>query len=820
MKLRVVENVVGGTGFGEAKSFGMKMNAKAFRALTDTLYSDKIGSIVRELSANAYDAHNAAGRGDVPFEIHLPNEFEPYFSIRDYGAGISPEDIDEVYTVLFESTKDHNNDAVGAFGLGSKTPFSYIDSFTVVSINNGVKYTYSAHMDAGIPVIVLINSTETDEHSGLEVNLAVRPTDFHNFHRSTVEQLRYFSVKPVIKNAVVEWDDTTAAVEIDNNVKLLSHNRFGRLVCLQGPVGYDIDTYRVYRWAENNNKPTNVFDDLNIVRGRTIVIDLPIGTLDLIVSREDVSYDDETLENLYNSMREVAQTLRTALVNDLIDTYNTDGLIGLYKAIRAHGNDARYDQRLAAVLPDGVILPKYRTLIHKIDDSVYNTLTDIKITQGGFSYSGRFTSTNVRNSYPRNSAGILDMSGAIREFRFNDALIKYEDADGNVSHYVNLLSFLQGRELVTVIIRDVNTYVARTHEYLYTNCEFNTNPMYVLHMQSKSDSEVDAVVKMLTDMFGDMVQIFKVSDTPAVSTASGSSRTRTSTGRQFFYVSTPNVAMQSLADNTMLYNEAVGDLDDLIDDDKEYLCLNTFRSIIAIDTDVIDVSQFNALLHWWDSDDDRVLIAASSQDAKKFADYENVYMLDDVIDKYRDEYTALATEIIHGAILYNYYRVSASVAYNNIGSLNVLTLIERAYSITFTDVEQYRNLHNKYVSMKDKYEYASDKFTNVHDYDNEMTKFLNSYISSTIESLVTMEKFMDEHNIKYDHKVSTVMKGMRSVENKYTPLRRVLRMNNGWHYTAYTASNIANQPNSVNDMVLHMLEVYYADTVTKVKKAA
>ena len=64
-------------------SFTIKATGKAFRILSDGLYSDKILAVVRELSCNAYDAHVAAGMF-VPFEVHLPHALEPWFSVKDF----------------------------------------------------------------------------------------------------------------------------------------------------------------------------------------------------------------------------------------------------------------------------------------------------------------------------------------------------------------------------------------------------------------------------------------------------------------------------------------------------------------------------------------------------------------------------------------------------------------------------------------------------------------------------------------------------------------------------------------------------------------
>src|ERR1039458_6151032 len=68
--------------------FGIAQTPEAFHILSDGLYNDKILAIIRELCCNAYDAHAAAGKKDVPFELHLPTYFEPEFKVKDNGTGL------------------------------------------------------------------------------------------------------------------------------------------------------------------------------------------------------------------------------------------------------------------------------------------------------------------------------------------------------------------------------------------------------------------------------------------------------------------------------------------------------------------------------------------------------------------------------------------------------------------------------------------------------------------------------------------------------------------------------------------------------------
>ena len=170
MKLDVAVNEVTLSGVNSTGEFRIRNSAKAFKILSDGLYSNKIKAIIRELSCNAVDSHIAAKKEDVPFEVHLPTILEPYFSVRDYGVGLDGNQVTSIYTTYFESTKTDSNDYIGALGLGSKSPFSYTENFTVTAIKAGTKRIYSAFItDAGIPCVAEMSTELTDEDNGVEV---------------------------------------------------------------------------------------------------------------------------------------------------------------------------------------------------------------------------------------------------------------------------------------------------------------------------------------------------------------------------------------------------------------------------------------------------------------------------------------------------------------------------------------------------------------------------------------------------------------------------------------------------------------------------
>ena len=185
--------------------FKIKASAKAFKILSG-FYSEPILAIPRELGANAWDSHVKAGKTARPFVVHAPNQLEPWFSVRDFGTGLSPEDIDQIYTTYFESTKTHENDSDGCMGLGSKTPFNYTENFNVTSWFNGHKHVYNCFIDeAGSPNIMHVVTEESDEENGLEVKFGVKLTDISMWIDRITRAYAPFRHRPTIVGANITY---------------------------------------------------------------------------------------------------------------------------------------------------------------------------------------------------------------------------------------------------------------------------------------------------------------------------------------------------------------------------------------------------------------------------------------------------------------------------------------------------------------------------------------------------------------------------------------------------------------------------------------
>ena len=281
----------------KTSGFKIQASAKAFEILSSNIYTNKVRAVIREYNCNAYDAHVAAGNGQ-PWDVHLPTHLESYFSVRDYGTGLSDEQVREIFTTYFHSTKTNSNDFVGALGLGSKSAFSIVDSFNVVSYYNGVKTDYCCYKDEhGEPQVATLASSDTDQQNGLEVSMSVEGrTD--DFTEEAVNVFKYFDVLPNINDKEVVKDILKAKEDYKFVCDEGSFNTgYGSLYARMGNVAYKI--------------PTEYRSDLSGF------INFEIGDLSFNAGREELSMDDSTKKLLKSRIQQVQDNLSQVVYDKL-----------------------------------------------------------------------------------------------------------------------------------------------------------------------------------------------------------------------------------------------------------------------------------------------------------------------------------------------------------------------------------------------------------------------------------------------------------------------------------------------------------------------
>jgi hypothetical protein len=309
VKINTNVDVIESGGVAAGRSFSLNFNEKIARMLSKGIYQNVIRAPIRELACNAVDSHRAANKRDVPIRVHLPNNLEPYFEVQDSGVGLSDEGIYNLFTCYGGSDKDHNNDAIGGFGLGSKAPFAYTSSFNVTSVHNGVKRHYVMHKDElGKPHVTPMGAEPTSEHNGVTVRVPVKPADFNAFRENAQETFKWFDVPPVVmgnSNYQLPKLEFEAGFDfpmwslIKQNSDDYYYNRTRAMVLMANvayPLRADSLNTKYYRLV---NYP--------------LVIRFNNGELEPAVSREDLNYDEHTVQVLEMRLDQVIRDMGKAV---------------------------------------------------------------------------------------------------------------------------------------------------------------------------------------------------------------------------------------------------------------------------------------------------------------------------------------------------------------------------------------------------------------------------------------------------------------------------------------------------------------------------
>ena len=300
-------NEVTRSGVKKVTQCGMVVNAKAFDMLARQ-YSDPIKAILQELGANAADSHVRVGKEAVPFSVKLPNTLDPHLRIRDYGVGMSEEVIYDVYINYMKSDKTETNSETGCFGIGSKTPLAYADQFNITTYNDGVMTMYAlVKNEEGVPELNEFGSWDTDEDTGVEISFAVKEDDFEKFSERAVKVFSYFKNRPDVSgNGSFEFKDLGEAI-LEGNTWSVSKGYADSYVVM-GNVAYPIDEYQ-FEYGSQHRKFLN----------NSVVMEVPIGSLNVTPSRESLEYSEHTIEGIKNAVDIVLNEINDVVIEKFKD---------------------------------------------------------------------------------------------------------------------------------------------------------------------------------------------------------------------------------------------------------------------------------------------------------------------------------------------------------------------------------------------------------------------------------------------------------------------------------------------------------------------
>ena len=314
MELVCEKNVVLSMGIQSSFNYKVANNAKVMNMLAKGMYSNPIKAPVRELSTNAWDAHVEANNR-IPFYVHIPTEDNPTFIIRDYGTGLSQEDMEELYRTYGESSKSNSNLFNGCLGIGSKSPYAYTDSFLSTSYYNGTKYSYiNAKLEDGTPTINRVCIEDCDEPNGLEISFRVKTEDIYKFKEAAIEVYPYFPIMPDIINCDVAL--ITKDSVLNGSDWFVREDK--KPYAIMGYIAYPIDSRYfsdIYdkiaglkeEWHYRYH--TEQFPYIGLLNSG-VNMEFDIGEIDHNGSREGLQYTEKTIRAIKNKLDVIHQEIK------------------------------------------------------------------------------------------------------------------------------------------------------------------------------------------------------------------------------------------------------------------------------------------------------------------------------------------------------------------------------------------------------------------------------------------------------------------------------------------------------------------------------
>jgi len=205
-------------------------------------------------------------------------------------------------------------------GLGSKSALTYTNSFVITAVKDGrIAKAIVSFNDEGVPVFHVVHEGDTDEPTGVEINIPVR--DKNTFAKKTAEFVKYWpdgiveidGAEP-LKHGYEKVADTTLDSHYDHLAgKQIIDSVAEVFLAPGGGTGYYATQPRSYVVMGNVAyivEEEHVPEDLNALRVGFVAY-VPIGSVTIVPSREKLYYSSKT--------KDVIAKVATGLADTIID---------------------------------------------------------------------------------------------------------------------------------------------------------------------------------------------------------------------------------------------------------------------------------------------------------------------------------------------------------------------------------------------------------------------------------------------------------------------------------------------------------------------
>ena len=333
----------------EYETLALSIDSSGVEHLMGTLtnlYSNPLESVFREYVSNALDSHiKSKNKSPIRVDVIKDNPYSNHLRVQDFGTGMSKDDVVNVYSKYASSTKRGSNEQIGAFGLGAKSALAIADRFDVVSIKDGIELVFFIKKNTrGVGVVHFVSESPSTAANGVTVTIPLSSDHVKSLESLTASD-KFFST----------WDPSLVLFNgesISSPHNVYNEDKFVTLYSGESILGWvtvadeGSTTGRNYteknsltiagiRYKLNDNysnkirgsqfstimdeKVSAFFNSLK-AWGFGLTLNLPIGSVDLTPSREEVMVTDKTLRTLRVAFGQAAEEIPRAFLSRLNKT--------------------------------------------------------------------------------------------------------------------------------------------------------------------------------------------------------------------------------------------------------------------------------------------------------------------------------------------------------------------------------------------------------------------------------------------------------------------------------------------------------------------
>lgn len=315
------------------RTFEIAATSAAFDILANKLYSNPRLAVLRELCTNANDAHIMANNLDRNFVLHIPTADSPFFSIRDFGPGLTVDEFELIYFNFFVSTKQGDDSQTGNFGLGAKSPFACANSFKVSSYQKGKRVTYQLEPEDGVPTYEIVEEAETLEPDGLEIFIDDWKDEYkRDMYLWKKIAMNFFKSTSFLPNANFTDDEYNELLKVrpfyQKNSMMFDTVNYPTITCNVAGVGFKVEP--------NELGADELVSLLNSLCVGYINIMAAKNDVSITPSREELQYDAKTQMFITDAIKQTIASFDASahnveeirfLANRLYNSCSTNSLL-------------------------------------------------------------------------------------------------------------------------------------------------------------------------------------------------------------------------------------------------------------------------------------------------------------------------------------------------------------------------------------------------------------------------------------------------------------------------------------------------------------